>query len=53
MSRGDRKVTTFALTHWMKVFWVKTQKSVVGNYKEAITFLKIFIFEKKRNIFGF
>ena len=35
---GDRKVTAFALTHWMKIFWVKTQKSVVESYEEATIF---------------
>ena len=50
---GDRKVTAFALTHWMKIFWVKTPKSVVESYEEAIIFLQINIFENKRNVLGF
>ena len=37
----------------MKIFWVKTQKSVVGNCEEATIVLQIYVFENKRKIFGF
>ena len=37
----------------MKIIWVKSQKSVIGSYEEATIYLQIYIFENKRNIFGF